>query len=296
MGDEAPDRMRHFRVEKGLATLGPEAVRLVRLLDRCFLVWADELQAAEMFFPPVVSVADLERLGYFHDFPRQGALVSRLRAGAVHAGSAARGAADAVAAEHLDASGYALTPAACYGAYLFLADSVVGRRTNITALAQCFRHQEPYEGPHKLFGFTQRKIVYVGTPDAVKADLAKTERLLIEFAAALDLTLTRRPAASAFDPASPRALVHNLFAPDMEFAYEDDLVVGHTNFHRTHYSQRCDIRTPDNNFASAGCAGLVHEYWLVALLRHYGEDWATIRERLAAYLTQCAHEGRLAPV
>ena len=52
----------------GLATIGPDMLRLVGLLDACFLDWAREFGADEVSYPPLLQVADLKRIDYFDHF------------------------------------------------------------------------------------------------------------------------------------------------------------------------------------------------------------------------------------
>jgi seryl-tRNA synthetase len=237
-----------------------------------------------MIFPPVISVRDLDRINYWRDFPDQGVLVSQLAAEVLRGPHLQARPVEAIPNTALAASEYALVPAACYSAYLYLSDSVLAQQRNITALAQCFRNQTLSDGVRKLSSFTQRKIVFVGFSDPIRVDLARTKEMVLAFATEIGVRLEVRPAAvTRLDANGPRADLRNLFQADEEFVYEHNLVVGHTNFHRNYFSQRCNIRTSDHRLAFAGCVGMVHEQWLSALLGRFNGDVAEIRSRLTAY-------------
>jgi hypothetical protein len=264
---------------RGLATLGPTAVRLHRALDLRFARLASELGAEEMRFPPVIAVADLERIGYFRQFPAQGALVTHL----ARPGEAAPPGAAEVPPERLAPSPYVLTPAACYAVYLSLEDAVIEGCRALTAVSQCFRHQEPYRGLGRMFSFTQRKIVFVGSSAAVREGIAGARRRLLALAAAAELPLTVRPAEP--DESGARegreAQVARLFVQDEELVY-GELVLAQTNFHRSSYTRPLNVRTRDGAVACAGCVGLNYEAWLEALGRRFDGDSAGIAAAVGA--------------
>jgi hypothetical protein len=70
-----------FLSSSGLATFGPEVVRIIELLEGCFLWWAEEFKADAMIFPPLIRVEDLNRLDYFRNFPHLGVFASRIQEG-----------------------------------------------------------------------------------------------------------------------------------------------------------------------------------------------------------------------
>src|SRR3954447_22945962 len=67
-----------FRVDHGLATLGPELVEIRTLLEAKFLRWAAEIGAAPMLFPTLMRVKDLDGFDYFRNFPHLVTLASRI--------------------------------------------------------------------------------------------------------------------------------------------------------------------------------------------------------------------------
>lgn len=264
----------------GLATIGPDMLRLVGLLDACFLDWAREFGADEVSYPPLLQVADLKRIDYFDNFPQLGMMVTGLRADQLADMSAHTADRDTVRADMLADSGYVLPSAACYNVYFSLSGTSVDERTTVTTRARCFRQEKEYVGLDRLLSFSMREIVRIGGADTVGEFVEQARQRLVAFAKALDVNATLRDATDPFfDSDGPRAKMQRLIPVKQELVSERGVAIASVNFHRNFFSERCDITLPDNGFAYSACLGMGLERWVSALTdRHAGDVRSAVRE------------------
>jgi len=271
-------------VREGLVTLGPAALALKSTLDATFDGWGRQDGARPMAYPPLMAVADLNRVDYFTNFPHLAVLAGGLRAQAVAAGFPGEGPVEEVPDQHLLPARYVLPPAACYSVYFDLAgQSLADTPRRISTVATCFRREDHFDGLRRLLGFTMREIVCVGGREDVLAHLAHYRGRLVEFAARLGLPVEVRPASDPFfDAGGARALMQRLFPVKEEFVYNGSLAIASVNFHRNFFGERLDIRTAgDGSYAFSGCVAFGLERWISALGDHFGEGPDALRVRIA---------------
>lgn len=276
----------------GRARLGPPATRLLGRLDRIFAGWGEAADAEEYRFAPVVAVSDLNRIDYFENFPHLAAPVSALDPGpAGGPGLAAGGpAGDALAAAVLADARYVLPSAACYSAYFDLRDSTIEQDcAKITTLATCFRREERYEGLRRLFGFTMREIICIGTQEAVLDHLSTFKARIAGFLDAVGIPHHVEFASDPFfDPNGSRGRMQKLFPTKEEFRYDGKLAIASVNFHRNFFGERCGIRLADGSAAFSGCVAFGLERWLAALDELY-TDTGAIERRLFDAASRAPH-------
>lgn len=271
--------------QDGRATLGPAATRLLGMLDTNFARWGEAAGAGEYRFPPVVAVADLARLDYFDNFPHLASPVSALDRALISEAGLADGVIvdGAVTASALTDTGYALPSAACYSAYFALQDSTVEQEAaKVTTVATCFRREDHYEGLRRLFGFTMREIICVGTRGAVLDHLGAFKTRIAEFLCEVgipcDIDIATDP---FFDPNGARSKMQKLFPTKEEFLFDGKLAIASVNFHRNFFGERCRIRLPDGSPAFTGCVAFGLERWISALGDVF-TDSATIERHLSS--------------
>jgi hypothetical protein len=217
-------------------------------IDQRFRLALSPLGVAEHEPPRLLTVAALERLQFFAQFPGQ----------AVFTDAIGRQAPDASAATHV------LLPAACYPIYLALADRTLDGPVSASAVARCSRWDGEGE-TRRLRVFVQRKVVFFGSEASVREQLDRARAALAALAAHLGIS-------ASFVPAPPPANVRE--AARALFAVDDTLVANHGtstatlaqfNFHRQHYARLCETRTADGGPAFGACIGLLHDAWMTAL-------------------------------
>jgi seryl-tRNA synthetase len=267
----------------GLATLGPDLLAVLVALDRCFVSWAGRLGAAQVSFPPLLSVEDLESIDYFENFPHLGIAATPLATG----NGTMLGEDDAghrsLLSQSLGQCRYVLPSAACYNLYFHLRKNTIDRPVLVTTQARCFRNEAEYTGLSRLLAFTMREVICVGDANTVRAFLADAERLLVAFADEIGLPLPVQVATDPFfDPQSPRAEMQRLFAVKKEYLSEG-VALASVNYHRNFFGERCQISLEDGSPAFSGCMGMGLERWIHALTGRFGPDSARIVETLEAY-------------
>ena len=257
----------------GRAVLGPAALALRTELDRLFAGWGGQVGAAELAYPPLLAADDLVPLDYFQNFPHLTSLVAGVRPEAAGAGLVVDGHLTGDAASLLDRPGHVLPSAACYSAYLDLADHTLTDPVRITTVATCFRREQHYDGLRRLFGFTMREIVCVGPREAVLDHLRTFKDRIRVFFDRLGLPYQVEAATDPFfDPNGARTLMQKLFPVKEEFLYHGDLAIASVNFHRNFFGERCRIRLADGDLAFTGCVAFGLERWLAALHEHFAGD------------------------
>lgn len=274
-----------YSVDQGLATLGPELVRVRTLLDARFLDWAQACQAAPMLFPPLMRVKDLSRFDYFKNFPHLAAPVARIAPSKLESEYALKAGVEEIPAEHMTSSAYVLPSAACYNIYLHLQDQRLDAPAYVTTVASCFRNETEYDGLKRLWGFSMREIACVGPMDAVQAHLRSFKERISGFLRCLGLPHEIKAASDPFfQPTNPRAQMQALFPTKEEFVYGSSLAFGSMNFHRNFFGDRCRITTADGKPAYTGCVAFGIERWLHALLDHFKTPEAATRALTIARL------------
>lgn len=263
-----------FTTANGLATLGAKAVRLRDQLENEFLQWAAECSAEVMAFPPLMRVADLDKLDYFRNFPQLVTIASRLRSDSLAVDYASGASINSIPPSHMDTSEYVLPSAACYNIYLDLRDSIINGPKYVTTVANCFRNEDEYEGLQRLWGFTMREIVCIADAETVRAHLDSFKRRISAFADKIGLPLEKQTATDPFyQQQSSRALMQSLFPVKEEFVYAGSVAIASVNYHRNFFGERCNIRLANGTAAHSGCVAFGIERWLHALFDRFGEDF-----------------------
>ncbi|MER5808772.1 hypothetical protein ABT143_11350 [Streptomyces sp. NPDC002033] len=260
-----------WSVRDGLVTLDEPAVLLKAALDAVFTRWGAEAGARQQSYPPLLRAEDLRTLDYFRNFPHLGSPVTRIRPERLTALATApydvAGSADATAlpASDLADATHLLPSAACYGCFVHLTGSSADTPVLVSTVAQCFRHEDHHEGLRRLWGFTMRELVCIGSADTVRAHLDRHRERILAFGAALGLALDRQPATDPFFQKDGARTVMQLLAPvKEEYLHTDGTALASTNNHRNFFGERRTISHADRP-AFTGCVAFGLERWVHAL-------------------------------
>jgi threonyl-tRNA synthetase len=230
-----------------------------------------------MTFPPIISIEDLKSINYFEDHPTQAVFLSAIP-------TPAQRPQDNTAAQTKNLS-YALNPAACYHAYISQRNQIIKDTVRIATQTRCYRNQPPYSISGRMFSFTQRKLVFIGTSEKIRSVLKEVEKLVIDLGTQLGLNLQMQPSnAPVFSDDPKLGKIKALFLADKEFIYKDVPALGHTNFHRNYFCKRLNIQMSNGSYAFAGCLGVIPEYWLLSLKNRYSNNENEIITKLNQYL------------
>jgi seryl-tRNA synthetase len=269
-------------VSNGLVTLGPEAVWIRELLETRFLSWAADCGAARMLFPTLMSVKDLDSLDYFRNFPHLASAVSRIREENLQADYIESSATNNISSSHLASSEYVLPSAACYNIYVYMRNTTLERPEYVTTVANCFRNESEYKGLERLWSFSMREIVCVGSAETVQSHLKSFKQRILNFAEQIELPLSVQVATDPFyQSQGARALAQQLFPVKEEFVYGGSVAIASVNFHRNFFGERCEIKTSNGEAAFSGCVAFGIERWIHALLDHFGGEIESITKVLS---------------
>lgn len=273
-----PDPFGAWSVRDGMAVLGADATGLLRALDDVFTAWGTRGGAISMTLAPLLPTADLEGLDFFRNFPHLGSTVGRIRPERRDE-YAAKGAADAIPGSDLTDATFLLPTAACYAGFLHLRGvTLEGPATRITMAARCFRNEDHHDGLRRLWGFTMREIVCLGSADAVREHLDEHRDRIDAFADRLQIPLRRVPATDPFfHREGSRAFMQTLAPVKEEYVAADGTAVASLNHHRNFFGERCAIRHAATA-AFTGCAAFGLERWLHVLDRRFDHDLAAARD------------------
>jgi len=284
---------RLYDVTSGLATLGPEMVGLRTALEGRFLGWAAEIDAPSMLFPALIRADRLEKLDYFKNFPHLAVVASQIRPDRLEEYAKGATVAEGIPGADLSDGRYVLPSAACYNIYLHLEGTVLQGPRYITTVATCFRNENAYTELQRLWSFSMREIVCLGTSEEVQQHLGTFKERILGFASGLGLSLDIEVASDPFyQPGSSRALMQKLFPQKEELLYGRSLAIASLNFHRNFFGERCNIKTADGEPAFTGCVAFGIERWLHALLDRFQGDAAQATQAVAAAQPETATAAR----
>jgi seryl-tRNA synthetase len=249
---------------------------LSRTIRRRFGAGSERLR-----FPPVMSRSDLERFGYFRNFPQL--------LGTVHCFCGDERAHRELVKAHdvgddwtkaQGATDLVLTPAACYPVYPALAARGAVPTAGYTVQVQsfCFR-REPSDDPARLQSFQMHEFVRIGTPEqaqAFRADWMVQGKAMFE---ALHLPSTLVIANDPFFGRAGGVMGRGQRAHELK--YELTAVVCNEarpnacmsfNYHLDHFSEALDLRDTRGELVHTACVGFGVERIVFALFRRHGPD------------------------
>jgi seryl-tRNA synthetase len=280
-------RMREVVIEgHGYYTLGPMMSGLLEYFEEQYLAVAVEMGARPYRFPALISPAYLEKVKYFSNFPHSLSFVTHLREdldvikefsedartldGRIKAKDDAFADVQAM-----------LSPTVCHHLYMSLADSVVPAEGVIaTATGNCFRYESSNMASlERLWNFTMREIIFVGTESFVKDGLDRAQERMNVILDEMDLAYRIETANDPFFIGSYRdqAAYQNAFELKLEVRLPlpysgETLAAASYNRHRDFFGRTLGIRMPDGSFSETGCVGFGCERLAFAFVAQHGPN------------------------
>lgn len=274
-------------MENGQSSWSEPLIGLERRLERLFLSWAAEEEAAEHRFPTFLPARELEKLDYFRSFahlvtfpvaldPEKSNLQRFARGEPLAEGGEIRLTRPAPIRD-------VLTPAACYHFYVAFQGESLAAPRRVTTRATCFRREERYAPLERQWSFSMREIVCIGASEEVKAFLARREAAVEALWRRIDLPIEWRHATDPFfDPSrNPKYLAQKLDPVKREMVFQDRLAIGSSNFHRNYFGEAFRIRRGSED-AFSGCIAFGIERWILAIVTRFGPDpaaWPDLEAR-----------------
>lgn len=285
-----------FESGEGQITLGEPLIALMHYLDAELRAIAFSLgDAREYCYPTLLPTSVLDRFGYFGSFPQFAMFVMRLHNDAdVYQGFVedyrAAGTIPSSLLSRCGPSGYCLPPTMCYHCYHQYAGNTLDGNRVVTSKGKSFRYESKYHsGLKRLWDFTIREIVFMGTTEFVSASRAEAMRLAFVLMERLGLAGTCEVANDHFFMTGDTA--GKIFSQRlMELKSElrlpvgdgETIAVGSFNFHGPFFGDAFEITLAEGVPITSGCVGFGLERLVYAFLCRHGLDpsrWPEVARR-----------------
>lgn len=264
-----------FVYPNGQVALSGDLLRLYRRLDQVFVAWADECGAIDHLFPPMLPARALGRIDYLRSFPHLATFPVTLAADddnlAKFVATVEGGA--RITPTKLSPVEDVLTPAACYHCYLRYEGTQLDAPLYLTTRASCFRREASYAPLERLWSFSMRELVCIGSLAEVEAFLTSQRTVLTAFVQRIGLPTEWKVATDPFfrPETSSKYLAQRIDPVKAELVFDDRLAIASVNLHRNYFGEAFAI-TRDGEAAFSGCVAFGLERWLAAFLATYGAD------------------------
>ena len=259
----------------GCVSLSGLALDVFDAIDRTVIGWARALGAPEHRYPNLIEQSALERAGQ-----QASTVISGQRESA------------------------RLAPAVCYHTYPEFSGRPIGEKPElITARGQCYRYEGGQHVPlERLWEFTMREIIVIGTRDQVETTRQSLVRQAIALVEALELDAVIETASDPFFTAGDegRRLMQQAGALKYELRLAIDetgraIAVASFNHHHDFFGARFDMRHATGVPAHSGCVAFGLERWVLALFAQHGVEpgsWPNAARTWLADARPRAHGGR----
>ena len=271
---------------EGQVALEGLPLALYRYFDRTFESFGDPWLARPILTPTLIPSAVLSKCDYFRSFPQNVTFACHLiedseRIEGFRARHHERDELDDRTLSDLATPEVCLSPAVCYHVYNLnrgrtipeggLAYGVCGR---------CFRYESSnLGGLNRLWDFTMREVVFLGSRDDVLARREASIRQMADFLESHELAGEIRTASDPFFIA-PDAPGKTYFQLSSETKYEvslmlpdgDRLAVGSHNYHTDFFGRAFDVGVEGAGAMHSVCVAFGLERWVCAFLAQHGED------------------------
>jgi seryl-tRNA synthetase len=280
-----------FEAGEGQIALGEPFLSLMDWFDLAIkrMVF-NTFNAREYRYPTLIPTAVLERCGYFDSFPQFLMFVTRLHNDIDNYRSFVkayqdRGGIDASVFEYCKNTDYCLPPTMCYHTYHQYRDKVIDAATDavITSRGKSFRFESKYQhGLERLWDFTIREIVFLGTRDFVLDCRRRFMQRAFDFIEQLGLTGYCEVANDPFF--CKQDMAEKIWSQRLlELKYElrlyvdapRSIAVGSFNFHEGFFGEGFNIKHGDQGWVRTACVGFGLERLVYAFLCQYGLDTRT---------------------
>lgn len=274
---------------RGQVGLAGPALRLARALDEeCSALGVEQFGATEESYPALIPASVLGRCGYFASFPQAVSMVAHLvedyelieQFRKANADSPELAVPDVRALPTPEAC---LVPAVCYHCYQSLEGRELDASGHVaTSCGKCFRYESSnIRGLDRLWDFTMREVIFVGTEAFVAARRQKAIDAVVEQLERWDLDGTIETANDPFFPTTYATKAYWQVRSDLKFELKlaiepsaagqaRSLACGSFNLHESFFGKTFDITAEDGQPAFTGCVGWGLERWVLAGFTQHG--------------------------
>ena len=270
----------------GRVTLGEPVLSLFRWFDRAIVgILGRSHRPQEFRYPTLISTESLRRAGYFTSFPQHLMFATRLHNDIdvyrdVHERYGEGGIDAGILAFCQDVT-HCLPPTMCYHTFAQFSGRDLGgdELRVVTSRGKSFRYESSYwHSLERLWDFTIREIVFLGSRDQVLDARAAFMRDIFAFIDDLDLTGRCEVGNDPFfgSAATPsqiwsQRMLELKYELQLTVGADRDIAVGSFNFHDDLFGLRFGI-TREGQTVRSGCVGFGLERLVYAFLCRHGTD------------------------
>lgn len=297
--DELSRRGWLYHLGRGQAGLAGPALRCARACDEAFRALGVSVYGAvDEQFPTLIPADVLARCGYFGSFPQSVSMVSHLPedVDVIEEFRQANAEGQRLVVPRSDVFGVpeaCLKPAVCYHAYLAREGRQLGEGDTITAVGTCYRYESKnIVGLERLWDFTMREIIFVGTDAWVRAKREDAIRRVTALIQEWDLDCEVETANDPFFATMYSAKTFWQVRGDLKYEIrlpvasasggEHTIAAGSFNLHEDFFGRTFSITANDGKPASTGCTAFGIDRWVLGLFSQHGFDPARWPAPLAA--------------
>jgi seryl-tRNA synthetase len=282
-----------------VALVGP-ALNVLRAVDAdCREMGVTHFGAHEEVYPTLIPSKTLGRCGYFSSFPQTVSMVTHLVEDFDTIEHFRQANADTTDLVVPDPRAFVtpeacLSPAVCYHCYRGLEGSALAGPNIVTTVGKCFRYESTnITGLDRLWDFTMREIVFVGTDEEVVQRRAKGIELVKEQIDRWDLEAEIESANDPFFSAAYATKTYAQLRSDLKFELRlsvetgakgepRSLACGSFNLHDNFFGRTFTINASNGQPAFTGCIAWGLERWVLACFTQHGFDPARWPEAVRA--------------
>jgi seryl-tRNA synthetase len=275
----------HF-LGTGQVALSGIPLRLFNYFDRVFEDFGRPWQADPLRTPTLIPSKTLSRCDYFRSFPHNVTFASHLREEAqVIDGFRARHQTvedvDDRALADMERPEACLSPAVCYHVYhLHENQTLPASGINYGICGKCFRYESSnLQDLRRLWDFTMREVVFLGSRDDVLAKRAVSMDMMAEFIETHQLAGEIRTASDPFFVA-PDAVSKTYYQLSSDSKLEVSLLlpdgersaVGSHNYHSDFFGRAFATEIEGAGPMHSVCVAFGLERWVYAFLKQHGSN------------------------
>lgn len=242
-------------------------------LDRLFMLPSEDF----VEFDSLLSVEELDALGYVRNFPHLTCLMCSIDEGDLH--SFSREARQLSAGYAPSSTRMGLLPATCYKIYLHLQGQTLPAPRIVGCIARCFRHEDKPLDRYRGFNFTMKEFVCLGQPEDARRHVddgaARIDRLM----AALNIPFTFETASDPFFDMSSSVAILSKASPTKREVVVGGHAIASLNAHRNYFGGKFGIRLGGSPVHTS-CVAFGLERWIAMLQERFASPEAA-RARLA---------------
>lgn len=251
---------------------------LEAVLDRLFELPPEDF----VEFDSLLSVEELDSLGYVRNFPHLTCLMCAVDEGDRKLFSG--GSKSLTHAYGPSATSMGLLPATCYKVYLDLRGQALPAPRMLGCIARCFRHEDKPLDSYRGFNFTMKEFVCLGRAEDARRHVDKGTAVVDSLMGLLDIPFSYEVACDPFFDMSGSVATLAQAAPTKREVVFDGHAVASLNYHRNYFGRKFGITLNDTSIHTS-CVAFGLERW-VAMLRERFGDPQLVRERLASLLAE----------